>query len=843
MKIVKPLRLSALCRPYRWQEADYLGVSILALADMSDTPRLRPEPELWRLASEELALSGGVIDLAFPKVCAEFLATGYAYTHHQADKTACAVKIQVDTLEKTLVAFGDRHWINGRSSTPLSFDEMRLDWSRAFGGPQWAENPHGIGACPEPFSHGLRHRLPNIEPLDGRLTSPRQSPLPVCFDALDISWPRRFNRIGKKYDENWLQNEFPGLASDADWRLFNMADSDQQWPGRDALPVGAAYKIWNMHPQIPYLQGRLPRWIVRCFINRLSNGIEVLEEIAMRHTTVWFFPHRQQMLLIYHGSARINEDDAADVLQLMPALEEEGANRTTNHYRRVLRQRCDKKKGGLYAFREKDLVSQSAIGTWLDTEQTTEQSAMARNAANFQHTIKQQLRDQGLSKCQDTDEALAQVKRPRLDELPEFVEHLEQEAEKQKQAAFDQMRSLGVDPEAPVNLEAQASGYENFQKMRDLLHQSDGAKDRQHLEEQERGLYQAYLLSAQAQASPPRLSGNEATKVRDRVVTIQQGDKNFSGMDLTGADLSGLDLSHSDFSRCMLENADLSGCCLDYANFHEAMLARANLTGTKLRHVNLKQASLALARCESTDFSYATLLETNIQETLFTNCNFSSSKWEQLLFYKTFLIQCDFSNATLASVTLLELKLNNLRFSHSELQKVTFIRCELEAFDFSHVQLDSCSFVETLANSCSFHGAKMQDCSFAGQSSLPQADFSEATLKQCNLRQLPLHQASFRRARLENCDLSEAQLTAADLQQMNGNGSLFARCDFSGADLSNANLISALMQKSLFNGANLCGANLFRADLSRAQIDETTKIAAAYTSQIKTLPRAPLKVV
>ncbi|PCO16667.1 hypothetical protein CQA18_25215, partial [Enterobacter hormaechei] len=33
-----------------------------------------------------------------------------------------------------------------------------------------------------------------------------------------------------------------------------------------------------------------------------------------------------------------------------------------------------------------------------------------------------------------------------------------------------------------------------------------------------------------------------------------------------------------------------------------------------------------------------------------------------------------------------------------------------------------------------------------------QADFSDATLNQCNLRQMPLQRANFSRARLNNCD-------------------------------------------------------------------------------------------
>jgi hypothetical protein len=42
--------------------------------------------ELWQLAASELQTSGGVIDMAMPKTRAEFLATGYAYTHHQQEK-------------------------------------------------------------------------------------------------------------------------------------------------------------------------------------------------------------------------------------------------------------------------------------------------------------------------------------------------------------------------------------------------------------------------------------------------------------------------------------------------------------------------------------------------------------------------------------------------------------------------------------------------------------------------------------------------------------------------------------------------------------------------------------
>ena len=76
-----------------------------------------------------------------------------------------------------------------------------------------------------------------------------------------------------------------------------------------------------MHPEKPMQEGQLPPWQARCFIHRQRADETLFEEIALRATTVWFFPHREQMMLIWQGHIRINEDDAADVLQLIPALE------------------------------------------------------------------------------------------------------------------------------------------------------------------------------------------------------------------------------------------------------------------------------------------------------------------------------------------------------------------------------------------------------------------------------------------------------------------------------------------------------------------------------------------
>ena len=472
MKIIKPLRLSVLNRPFRQQGKNYLGVSVMTLLDMGTTPQLRPEVELWQLAAEELQTSGGVIDVAMPKVWAEFLATGNAYTHHQKEKNSCAVRIPVGNLSKTLLAFGDRIWSGSHPTPPRNFESMRLDWSRAFGGAGYEENPHGIGAVEEQHNGVAYRRLPNIEPLHQRMTSQRQQPEPVSFGPLDMTWPRRFKRMGKAYDANWLQNDFPGLASDADWRVFNAASPDQWWPEQNELPPEAEWRIWNMHPEHPLQSGKLPPWRARCFINRQRGDETLFEEIALRATTVWFFPHREQMMLIWQGSCHINEDDAADVLQLMPALEKNGAARSANHYRKVLAQRLDKGKGALFAFREKDLLPEALIGPWIDSEMQQTDSPMQNNMQNRVSQIREQHRARLEAEGREVNELLAETsppEMPKLDELPEFVERLERQAEEMKAQA--EARQAEVEARQGAKQDNRPRGPESMHRMQEMLHQ------------------------------------------------------------------------------------------------------------------------------------------------------------------------------------------------------------------------------------------------------------------------------------------------------------------------------------------------------------------------------------
>ncbi|MDX7990448.1 DUF2169 family type VI secretion system accessory protein [Xenorhabdus littoralis] len=863
MKIIKPLRLSMLYRPYRWLKKNYLGVSIMALTDMSPSPRLRPEPELWQLAERELKTGNGIIDLAMPKSRAEFLATGYAYTHHQTDKTSCSARIQIDRLDKTLIAFGDRHWINDTPSKPQEFEQMRLDWSRSFGGKNYDENPYGIGFIPETLANGVEIRsLPNIESLHRQLLSPQDTPNPASFCPLDLTWPRRFTRVGKKYDKEWLENEFPGFSSDIDWRLFNAAPRDQWWEQCEELPEKATWRIWNMHPEKPVQEGTLPPWQARCFIRRLRVDEEIFEEIIMRNTTVWFFPHLEQMILIWHGCAHVNEDDASDVLQMLSAMElsnEPSSDKcSAQHYLRILNQRLNKEKGALYAFREKDLIPEEIIGPWVDTEQPDNNKRHSPLSENLQNRTKR-LREQQRERMEkygidintlfspDTERSV----NPKPDELPEFVDKIEQEAA-QKYAEAELTRAelcakakeKGIDIEQSA-MKNQLRGPQNIHQIRDVLYQQQqqmGLSD-QKLAQMEQSLHKMYLASVLSQGPALRLMGDLSQIIRKHAQRIMHKNRDFSDMDFTGVDFSGMDLRGANFTRTLLESACFNNSQLDGADFSEAMLARAEICHASLYNVNLDNASLIQAKCVESDFSAASFKETQMQETLFDHCRFNHALFTDLFLQKTFIAHCRFQHSQWQNCTFLEMSLPALKFNHANLNKVSFIQCELEKAIFDHARLDSCSWVETKAEAIRFRSAKLLTSAFTMDSNLNQADFSYATLVECNLRQMPLIQATFHGATLHNSDLSEANCQFADMQYLHTVNSTFIRTDFRDALLNHANLMGALMQKCSFNGTDLRETNLFRTDMSQSIIDHSTLFERAYIQRTKTLPKRDQEVI
>jgi uncharacterized protein YjbI with pentapeptide repeats len=871
MKTVKPLRLSVITRPFLRQGEQRLAVTTLCMLSMSGKPVLTPEPEFWKTLSEELGPTTA-IDLGIPKARAEMLATGFAYTTHQEEKTRCAARLQLGGLSKDLAVFGDRFWVGGRPTPPQPFEAMRIDWTRAYGGPGFADNPLGRGHGLDVVNGQKVQRVPNIEDPAQRLHHPGDTPVPAGFGPIDIASPRRMRLMGRQYDTHWRAHLFPGFAQDMDWQLFNAAPANQRFRDAIEIPPGTAYGVWNMHPEQPIQQGHLPDWRALAVVVRHRSPTEI-EEVAQRLTTAWFFPHLDRVVLVFHGEARIKEDDASDVSHVMPAIETIGAPRGLAHYATVLRQRCDPEKGALYMFRDDELVPEEAIGPWLDQIGTAE-TALVRNMRERGRQAREELKQKAIAAGHKArhfnDRRLPEpfTRMPTLRELPDFVDQADRYARDQRaQGAVERER---LQREADANAkESMKVGFDTGKLVREhdrtqlkgppsvdsaaVLRGFEGIAAatgtapvpasqvdamRKMTVAGERGLLALYRGSAQHQAPVDPLSADRAAALRAQVDAILAGSRDFTDMDLTAADLSELDLRNACFRRALLEGADLRHAQCEGADFSQAVLVRARLSGAGFQRALFRDTNLAGIDCEQADFSHALFDGATFEKLKFVQCNFASARMDRLHLIGARLLRCTFDGLDAAYIGFLsDTVIEDCSFRKARLLKAGFMACRVAGLDFSDAELEACMWTHTNGDDrIGFQRALLRTTCFVGNSSLRGANFEEATLVQCSLRGIPMEGVRFARATLDTCDFSSANLTAADLSAVQAPESLFIRSNLSRASLRAANLMTANFNKARLLSADLRETNLFRTDMSQILIDDITETRGAYLEQTKTVP-------
>lgn len=871
MKIVKPLRLGLLSRPYMMRGRSALGISALALASLDARALLLPEAELWELAGEALG-EDGVLDLGVPKPCAEFLVTGNAYTAHQARRDACAVRVRVGDRQKSLMVFGDRFWVGQQASEPLPYEIMPLDWRHAYGGPSYPDNPQGRGADDE-FINGVRtRRLPNIEPLEGRMARPDQQPAPAGLGPVSPLWPRRFERAGA-YHDSYPDTAFPGFLDTLDPHFFNAAPPDQWWPGRPELAPGIDYEFWNMHPRHACMQGVLPDWRARCFVRRAAT--QALEAVPLALTTAWFFPDRERVLLIYQGVAPLAEDDGADVDLLMPALDTGVDERPMSHYEAVLARRLDPDYGPLHVLLDDELLPAGHLGPWESLAAWDPmRSPLARNqharAASMRAHMQAEAQAAGLD-AQAFDVALPpDTALPALQDLPSMARQAAQAAQEaridmlhaRRQVAA-QIRDQAGDMPAGMNAATLLDsaekparggpptllGHPGLAELQALASRRppepggqalDDASVRGMMKQADDQLRSLYLQGAHLQPPADAARPARAARMRRRVQSIMAGSRDLSGLDLTGADLSGLDLRGARCAGTMFEGADLSGARLDGADLTRAVLARVRAQGGSWRATQLHGANLGSAVLRDIDFGQATMADCELTGLRLSHCRLAGLAMKNCALAETEWTDCCCDGASFDTVTFWQqARLTRVSFANASMTRVSWVDCVLDEAAFGDAQFVRCSWVQShCVTPPDFTRAQLTTCC-AVMTDMDEAVFAGASLRECSLRGIGLAGADFGKAGLLRCDLSGADLRGAHLSGACADESLFIRALLDGADCSDADLKQALLHDATLAHASLRGANLFRADLARARLDGSTDTRGAYVHLANTRPVAP----
>lgn len=869
MRVVKPQRLSVLQRTFEVRGERLLAIGITAFVPFEAPDHPLPEISMWQEVPKQLG-KDVALDEGLPKPRGEVLVFGKAFAPGGQERPAFRVRVQVGSVDKAAYIVGKRRWIRGAPSDPEPLSQLALGWDKAFGGPGFAPNPLGMGMVQVDENGKQVHSLPQIEDPKHLLQTPDERPVPMAFGPLDPAWPERQSKLGT-YDASWLENDFPGFARDLDPEYFMLAPLDQRLP--DFFQGGEPIELEHLHAGEAVLTSRVTDLVARCFISRRADA-ESFEEVFTRLETLVLLPNVRRAIAIFRGVVRVTDDDAADVTCLLAALERRGAPRPQQHYRLVLEQRLDKKKGHLVALRDRDLLPDpdpsapvladekfSDMEDLLQREGVLERRGRER-AQRELDALRLSTRMLGI----DPDErgipreVPPPEQQPKLDELLEYMERVEDDVarleteaktkqEETLEAARQTLAEHGIDlDEVLERSKAEGGGPPKFRADDHLAQMRETAKAGRDLgapmeefeaqiedpafiaklKSLERVQLDGYRMLAHHLSVAPLLDEAMHEAVREHVAAAVSSGASMAGWDLTGADLRGLELSKANLREALLERADLRGCTFSGADLSGAVLTRANLEGVRLAGATLEGANLGEIHAKDADFRDARLAKAILQRGELAGARFDGADLRGADLFEARLPGVNLEGAIADEVLFFECDLEGAKLDRCSLRKATFFRCRMAGASFAEAVLEGACFVDVRATGACFRRAHANNVRFVLACELGEADFSGAELGMSTMRGLLLKKANLAGIRADGCDLSESNLREASLEGASLKGARLMRSDLGDAQLSGVNLIEAMLQNAKIHGASFVKANLFQANLMGAEGDARTSFKDAH---------------
>ena len=853
MQIIKPQALSLLTRPIEYRKRFGLCITSCLHVPFAQGAHgaLWGEQSMWNFLGKEMAMP--MIDEGVSKLTPEFLVHGHAYPTAERPN-ACAVRVKLAGKEKTVLVFGDRYWDGARATEPKAFEKMPLSWDRAYGGADYAANPVGKGRAAR---DGVVW-LPNLEMPRARILKPDQRVDPTGFGLLDVMHPQRVKYRGT-YDASYLKEHSPGYAPDMDWRYFNLAPEDQ-WLDKP-LRGDEAFSLENLHPTQPRIDGQLPGLRARVFATySVTGGGTKLKEVPLRLTTVWFFPHADRCILLFHGLAEVETDDGSDVAGLIGAVERLDEPKPDEHYTTVIAQRADPKMGAIHSLRDSDLLPLGLSAADPDFEEAKKAFAMDGLQADAQYRRAQidveLAREQVRATGQDPD-ALG-IKMPEReivptgDELAAYVEKQMKEANRQQWQAVEDVvtqleKALKFAEENKLDLaQLQHRGpavyraETHLQELRDFgkLDAQNEQPVYQKLIQKDTAERLGYLQSAHKQMPADPMPAGAAAALRTELAqAMSRGMRYFSGLDFTGADFSGLDLQGANFAGAWLESVSLAKSNISGADFSYAVLAHANMAGvvamgSKFTGANLGRALLAGGIFDKAEFNGATLMHCAFNETQLCAANVTAA-----MLLETTWGKADWSGVIATGQTFYKLDMRGMVLAQAELSGCNFIECDLSGVDLRAANLGRATFVTCKLDGALLQWAKATGAIMVKDCTLTGANLGEAHFGGCNFGGADMTGVRLVKTILDGANLSDANINNSDWRLASAKGALLRKTSVQRAQLAGVNFENAVLQHADLRGSDLRSSNLFSADMSRVRLDGDVKLEGALLKRTRTWPR------
>jgi uncharacterized protein YjbI with pentapeptide repeats len=608
-------------------------------------------------------------------------------------------------FDRRIAVFGDRRWektvVKLAPSRPDRFRKVPLIYELAFGGPGFEKNPVGRGydGAKSAARSGM---LPNLEDPFHVIERPGDTPEPACFGAVPALWQARWSKLGT-YDARWLETRWPYFPEDVDWSHFQCAPPAQQL---DAIRGDEPFAITGMHPDLPVIEGTLPRLRPRCFAQKTTEAGGGFQEIALRLDTAAFDVDEMKLNLLWRGLVEVQDDDASDIADLF-VIEQDDSAPPLDIVEVYERYRAEKLP-----------LAPAASAPEAASAPANDAAAGPLPAASAtERRLRERLSGAGLA----TAAALAAAAAPAA-------------------AAAAPPPGAGT-PADPRQVRGQVEARLAAKAPLDGLDLAGAA-----LSDLD------FTGSSLAQANL-----KEASLRRCR----------FAGADLSGAQLSGADLSGATLDGANLERADLTGADLSDASAVGARVAQADFSRARGERASFREARGGGARFaegiwKQARFERADLPGADLTRTELDGAVFDGALLPEVMLYDARATRASFQRANLSEaradgVCLLQCSLQGLSAPSS-----VWDRAVLDDSSFLGATLVQASFARASCARAVFSGADLSEGRL-GRAKLTGATLLKANLMRASLESADLTDADLRGANLHGAETWKAKLRGAQI--------------------------------------------------------------------------------
>lgn len=893
MNIIKPLQLGILHKSFTYLEKDVFALSIPIAFSLIDGEILL-EQKLWSTIGEQL--DGEIFDGAMPKETGEVLVCGDFIAPSEQAVEAGSVHLtlgRVDSkgvyqsfVSKELAVFGDRHWYKllGAGlgiSTPEKASHIKISYSNAFGGEEFAENPLGKGVVPIETEVGEVQYLPNIEYKNNLISSSSAKPAPASLGRVDIIWPQRLSFAGT-YDEEYINNIMPGLPNDIDWQYFNDAAPDQWLPSY--FNGDELFTISNMHSQHQEFKGQLPSIYGRGFVNQRIGNETVFKEIPTKLDTLWLFPNEAMGVMIYRGTIEASTDDGTDIEAVLLACENRADEpRSLAHYQDQLTKRICPEHGYKYALFSTPLIAEGMRCGFKQIEEKFDFPLEMLGKDNMDAFADNKTKE-ALAQTEDAKaQVIEQLKAAGIDPAPyiEKMNNPEKAPEQAQMEALLEKMAPGMVTD-PKNVEISKIDMSVMDEIKEF---TDELKDKKIAEAKAQIADEIAKLKADPQANlyvdaiekmeeklieidlPPLWPrpdiGSQIDEVKTQVASAEVEIDNLRKMGVSEDKLPSIDVDIDALEKKLLDaevklketyamGAHLMGEARsphpeDEARLREEFMASfkqgeplvekdfacIDLSGQDLQGIDLSGCYL-----EGVDFSGADLSGAQLSGAVMAGANLSNAKLHDTKCIGTNigaanLTNTDFSGSDLTKATLGNSTLTGTDFSRCTFEEMNFLDVAFDKAIFDDALLKQCNFIEPMLNDCSFGGADLTGSNFV-KPQLNNTNFKQATVDGVNFVEAQANYANFEGAQMINsrfvggCSLNNTNFSGAniaksclrenELNHTDFSNTCLNEADFSGSQLQNARFNEATAIRTQFMKSNLAHADLTRMNLMEGSL-------------------------